>query len=185
MLAFAYLSCAYVVPGRTPYSLLPRHTMIVAQEAEAWTTRPSGLKTIDLTVGSGEEAAVGSVVLVDFVGRLASDGSEFGTTIGKRPIEFELGARKMIPGWEEGIRGMKVGGKRKMLIPPELAYGDEGGGPLIPPGATLEYETTLVDSKKLEGLDLISSKVPGGKTNLGLGAAIALLGVLNYLGIIS
>ena len=85
----------------------------------------------------------------------------------------------------EGIRGMKVGGKRKMLIPPELAYGDEGGGPLIPPGAALEYETTLVNSAKLSGLELIASKIPGGKTNLGLGAAIVLLGVLNFLGIIS
>ena len=186
--ASIYLSCAFIAPGRSPTSVqIRRAPSVVAEEAgaEVWTTKPSGLKITDLTVGSGTEAVDGSVVLVDFVGRLASDGSEFGSTFGTRPVEFGLGARKMIPGWEEGIRGMKVGGKRKMLIPPELAYGNEGGGPLIPPGATLEYETTLVNSAKLEGLDLIASKIPGGNTNLGLGAAIVLLGVLNFLGIIS
>ena len=188
MLAIAhYVSLAFIAPGRTPL-LMAQRAVVVAAEAgeEVWTTTtPSGLKTVDLTVGSGEEAVDGSMVLVNFVGRLASDGSEFGTTFGKRPVEFELGARKMIPGWEEGIRGMKVGGKRKMLIPPELAYGDEGGGPLIPPGAALEYETTLINSVKLQGLDLIAAKVPGGKTNLGLGALIILLGLLNYLGVVS
>jgi len=122
-------------------------------------------------------------VLVDYTGRLI-DGTEFDSSKGKNPIEFMLGDKKVIPGWEEGILGMKVGGSRRLIIPAELGYGDAGAGKLIPPGATLEFDTTLVDAKKVEGYDLLVSKIPGGQTNLFLGIAFVGVGVAGYLGLI-
>ena len=185
MLAAAVLTTAFLAPGRVPLSSARRAGVVVAEEAAvevAWTAKGTdGLKIFDETVGGGAEAQDGSLVLVDFKACLAGSTEEVATYKG---LEFELGEKKMIPGWEEGIRGMKVGGKRKMLIPPSLAYGDEGGGPKIPPGSTLEYETTLVDATKLEGIDFIASKVPGGKTNLILGGLVVLVGIGAYTGII-
>jgi FKBP-type peptidyl-prolyl cis-trans isomerase FkpA len=97
----------------------------------------------DQAVGTGAEAKSGDVITVNYTGRL-SDGTVFDTSIGREPLQFMLGASNIIPGWNQGIEGMKVGGKRLLIIPPSLAYGAQGIGP-IPPNATLIFEIDLLD----------------------------------------
>lgn len=96
----------------------------------------------DESVGQGEAAKVGDVLSVSYTGKL-QDGTVFDTSVGKKPIQFVLGAGKVIPGWDQGLIGMKVGGKRLLIIPPDLAYGVDGYGP-IPGNATLIFEVDLL-----------------------------------------
>ena len=107
----------------------------------------SGLKITDLSVGDGAEATAGQVVVVNYRGTLES-GKEFDSSYGRGPFSFPLGAGRVIKGWDEGVAGMKVGGKRKLVIPPDLAYGSRGAGGVIPPNATLVFEVELLDVKK-------------------------------------
>ena len=106
--------------------------------------------TVDLTVGAGPAAMSGQLVTVDYTGWLydatAPDnkGAMFDTTAGGQPFTFRLGSGQVIPGWEQGIAGMRVGGTRRLIIPPELAYGSQGFGALIPPNATLIFEVDLI-----------------------------------------
>ncbi len=103
----------------------------------------SGLVFEDLVVGDGKMADPGLVVSVHYTGWL-TDGTKFDSSLDRgRPYRFQLGAGQVIRGWEEGVRGMRVGGKRKLTIPPDLAYGPGGMGP-IPPNATLVFEVQLV-----------------------------------------
>ena len=107
---------------------------------------PNGLKYQDLTVGSGAEAVSGKRVSVHYTGWLQSDNSKFDSSVDRgQPFEFQLGAGQVIKGWDEGVAGMKVGGKRKLIIPSELGYGATGtpGGP-IPPNATLVFDVELL-----------------------------------------
>ena len=105
----------------------------------------SGLLIEDLVVGSGEIAAFGNDVLVHYVGRL-ENGQQFDSSRARRdPLDFALGSGDVIKGWDEGVQGMKVGGKRKLTIPPALAYGDQGCGGVIPPEATLVFEVELLE----------------------------------------
>ena len=105
----------------------------------------SGLIKEDLVVGRGETAALGNDVVVHYVGRL-TDGKQFDSSIARRdPLDFSLGAGDVIRGWDEGIQGMKVGGKRRLTIPPALAYGATGCGGVIPPEATLVFEVELLE----------------------------------------
>jgi FKBP-type peptidyl-prolyl cis-trans isomerase FkpA len=110
-------------------------------------TLASGLKYQDLTVGTGQEAKKGDNVDVDYTGWL-KDGGKFDSSIDRgRPYTFRIGQSAVIKGWHEGIPGMKVGGKRKLMIPPDLAYGPDGFRD-IPPNATLIFEIDLVSIDK-------------------------------------
>ena len=109
------------------------------------TSTPSGLNYQDLVLGDGPEARAGNSVSVHYTGWLTDD-TKFDSSHDRRePFSFTLGAREVIAGWDEGVAGMKVGGKRKLVIPPELGYGAKGAGSSIPPNATLVFEVELLD----------------------------------------
>ncbi|MFL5342404.1 MAG: FKBP-type peptidyl-prolyl cis-trans isomerase [Gemmataceae bacterium] len=109
-----------------------------------YTTTKSGLKYADLAEGTGDKAQAGDTVDVHYTGRL-KDGTKFDSSLDRgQPISFRLGAGRVIKGWDEGIAGMRVGGKRKLVIPPDLAYGKEGRPPVIPANAELQFDVELV-----------------------------------------
>ena len=106
---------------------------------------PTELEITDLTVGDGSEATTGSQVSVHYVGVAHSTGEEFDASYNRgAPLDFPLGAGRVIRGWDEGVAGMKVGGRRRLVIPPHLAYGDRGAGGVIAPGETLIFVVDLV-----------------------------------------
>lgn len=104
----------------------------------------NGLYHLDETVGQGQVAVPGDRVAVHYTGWLP-EGTEFDSSRGGTPFEFTVGAGEVIPGWDEGVAGMREGGVRKLVIPAELAYGDAGAGGVIPPNATLVFEVELLD----------------------------------------
>ena len=104
----------------------------------------SGLKYTDLKAGTGTEAKSGDVVEVHYTGWL-ENGTKFDSSLDRgRPFKFKLGAGQVIKGWDQGVAGMKVGGKRKLTIPADLGYGRQGAGGVIPPGATLIFDVELL-----------------------------------------
>jgi FKBP-type peptidyl-prolyl cis-trans isomerase FkpA len=107
-------------------------------------TTTSGLKYADLEVGAGEEAKAGQNVKVHYTGWL-TNGKKFDSSVDRgQPFSFPLGRGRVIKGWDEGVAGMKVGGRRKLIIPPELGYGASGAGGVIPPNAELIFEVELL-----------------------------------------
>jgi peptidylprolyl isomerase len=106
---------------------------------------PSDLEITDITVGDGDEASTGSRVNVHYVGVAHSTGEEFDASYNRgAPLAFQLGVGQVIQGWDTGVQGMKVGGRRQLVIPPHLAYGDRGAGGAIKPGETLIFVVDLV-----------------------------------------
>jgi peptidylprolyl isomerase len=107
---------------------------------------PTDLEIIDISEGDGVEAEPGRVVSVHYVGVAHSTGEEFDASYNRgAPLEFPLGAGRVIQGWDTGVAGMKVGGRRQLTIPPHLAYGDRGAGGVIKPGETLIFVVDLID----------------------------------------
>lgn len=114
------------------------------QPAGELTTTASGLQYQDLTVGTGQEAKTGDTVSVHYVGTL-EDGTKFDSSRDRNePFQVTIGAGNVIKGWEEGLVGMRVGGTRKLIVPPELGYGNQAVGDVIPANATLIFEIELL-----------------------------------------
>jgi peptidylprolyl isomerase len=110
-----------------------------------YTVTEQGLKYVDLVAGDGPEVRNGQLVVVQYTGWL-EDGAKFDSSIdGGEPFTFNLGMGQVIPGWDLGLRGMKVGATRQLVIPPQLAYGESGAGGVIPPNATLIFEVELLE----------------------------------------
>jgi FKBP-type peptidyl-prolyl cis-trans isomerase len=106
----------------------------------------SGVEYWDITVGTGAPAVAGKKVTVNYTGWL-TNGKQFDSSIGKQPFSFSLGAGQVIKGWDDGVAGMKIGGKRQLKIPPSLGYGSQGAGGVIPPNATLIFDVELLGVK--------------------------------------
>jgi peptidylprolyl isomerase len=107
---------------------------------------PTELESVDVTVGDGEEAAAGRTAVVHYVGVAHSTGEEFDASYNRgEPFSFRLGAGNVIAGWDQGVVGMRVGGRRQLVIPPHLGYGDRGAGSAIAPGETLIFVVDLID----------------------------------------
>lgn len=111
------------------------------------TTTKSGLKYTDEKEGAGDRAQEGDTVEVHYTGWL-KDGTKFDSSVDRgKPFSFKLGKGQVIKGWDEGVAGMRVGGKRKLIIPPELGYGKRGAGNVIPPDAELTFDVELLKIK--------------------------------------
>jgi len=107
---------------------------------------PSDLVVTDVTEGDGVEATAGSNVSVHYVGVAHSTGEEFDASYNRgAPLQFRLGVGQVISGWDQGVQGMKVGGRRQLVVPPHLGYGDRGAGGVIRPGETLIFMVDLLD----------------------------------------
>ncbi|MCW2786411.1 MAG: fkbP 3 [Marmoricola sp.] len=106
---------------------------------------PADLEITDLTVGDGAEAGSGQTVSVHYVGVAHSTGEEFDASYNRgTPLDFRLGIGQVISGWDQGVQGMKVGGRRRLVIPPHLGYGEQGAGGVIKPGETLIFVVDLL-----------------------------------------
>jgi len=127
-----------------PFAIHPA----LAQKAKTVTT-PSGLQITDTKAGTGAEAKSGNTCIMHYTGWLYADGkkgTKFDSSLDRgQPFSFPLGAGRVIKGWDEGVAGMKVGGKRTLIIPASLGYGARGAGGVIPPNATLLFEVELLE----------------------------------------
>jgi FKBP-type peptidyl-prolyl cis-trans isomerase FkpA len=125
--------------------------MSQAADAQPVTTTPSGLKIIDIKVGTGPAPKPGQTCVMNYTGWLYENdkkGAKFDSSLDRnQPFSFPIGQHQVIAGWDEGVATMKVGGKRTLIIPPELGYGSRGAGGVIPPNATLMFDVELLSVK--------------------------------------
>jgi FKBP-type peptidyl-prolyl cis-trans isomerase len=140
---------APAAPSTSPTTQQPAQPAAPPAAAAKEVTTPSGLKYQDLVVGNGPMAEEGTPVVVNYTGWL-TDGTKFDSSYepGRQPLPFTIGAGMVIRGWDEGVKGMRVGGKRKLTIPPDLAYGERGYPPVIPANSTLVFEVEFLSVKK-------------------------------------
>jgi len=126
-------------------------TAATAQAVGKTMTTPSGLQITDSKIGTGATPQPGQICVMHYTGWLyqgGAKGKKFDSSLDRgQPFEFPLGKHQVIPGWDEGVASMKVGGKRTLIIPPELGYGARGAGGIIPPNATLIFDVELLDVK--------------------------------------
>ena len=125
-----------------PAATQPATAAAATQPAGKETTTASGLKIIEVSPGDAA-AKAGDIVWVHYTGTL-KDGTKFDSSAGREPIRFRLGKKEVIKGWDEGVAGMKIGEKRKLVIPSELGYGAAGSPPSIPGGAELHFDVELI-----------------------------------------
>lgn len=129
--------------------LLAFGTVAMTSSAEAEETTASGLKIIDTEVGTGDQPKTGQTAIVHYTGWLYENGekgNKFDSSVDRgKPFGFKIGTGQVIRGWDEGVATMKVGGKRTLILPPELGYGASGAGGVIPPNATLIFDVELLD----------------------------------------
>jgi FKBP-type peptidyl-prolyl cis-trans isomerase len=139
----ASLACSKSTPEPPPSDFKPA-------EAAPLPPGPDTLQKEDVKVGDGQEAKTGDKVKVHYTGTLMN-GKQFDSSVGKDPFSFTIGQGQVIKGWDEGVPGMKVGGKRKLTIPWQLAYGENGSGEKIPPKAALKFDIELLEIEGASG----------------------------------
>jgi FKBP-type peptidyl-prolyl cis-trans isomerase FkpA len=154
--AFVLAAIAFAAPasGQSPSKLSAESPPVSSTTASKFGANVTELKIIDQKQGTGAEAVAGKAVIVHYTGWLYDPatpdghGKKFDSSVDRGvPFGFFLGSGKVITGWDEGVSGMKVGGKRTLVIPPQKAYGERGAGGVIPPNATLVFDVELIDVK--------------------------------------
>ncbi len=148
LIVIMLLVAAVVIPACSQKEVKPAAGAKGAPVTANMVTTPTGLSYADLVVGNGPAPVPGKAVKVHYTGWL-ENGTKFDSSVDRgEPFVFTLGAGQVIPGWDEGVMTMKVGGKRKLVIPPQLGYGAAGAGGAVPPNATLIFEVELLDVVK-------------------------------------
>lgn len=146
VVALAVISIFFVFANPFEMNNSQQNPLDSALQAGAGSQAPQDLVAQDERVGTGAEAVPGDTVTVHYTGRL-QNGTVFDTSVGKSPFSFQLGTGYVIPGWDRGLQGMKVGGKRLLIVPPSLGYGAQDYGP-IPANSTLVFEVELLKVEK-------------------------------------
>jgi peptidylprolyl isomerase len=145
-------AAAPAAEGKSATNVEPAPATAAKMDTSKETTLSSGLKIVELVVGKGEEAKVGDQAQVHYTGWLYENGkrgAKFDSSLDRgTPFPIAVGVDRVIRGWNEGIPGMRVGGKRQLIIPPDLGYGANGAGGVIPPNATLDFEIELLSLAK-------------------------------------